>query len=71
VIKREEVEGLNKQRAKEIVSSPNMVNVTYNGQPIYIQNVDDDDETETARIYPLDNPENEQTVPLSQLKEGE
>jgi small acid-soluble spore protein H (minor) len=69
VIKREEVEGLNKQRAKEIVSSPNMVNVTYNGQPIYIQNVDD--ETETARIYPLDNPENEQTVPLSQLKEGE
>lgn len=69
MIKREEVEGLNKQRAKEIVSSPNMVNVTYNGQPIYIQNVDD--ETETARIYPLDNPENEQTVPLSQLKEGE
>jgi len=69
VIKREEVEGLNKQRAKEIVSSPNMVNVTYNGQPIYIQNVDD--ETEKARIYPLDNPENEQTVPLSQLKEGE
>jgi small acid-soluble spore protein H (minor) len=69
VIKREKVEGLNKQRAKEIVSSPNMVNVTYNGQPIYIQNVDD--ETETARIYPLDNPENEQTVPLSQLKEGE
>ncbi|WP_027723933.1 small acid-soluble spore protein H [Tuberibacillus calidus] len=60
---------MNKQRAKEIVSSPNMVNVTYNGQPIYIQNVDD--ETETARIYPLDNPENEQTVPLSQLKEGE
>lgn len=58
---------MNKQRAEEIVSSPDMVRVTYNGDPIYIQNVDD--KQDTARIYPLDDPENEQSVPLNLLKE--
>lgn len=42
---------MNKQRAQEIASSPVMANVTYNGVPIYIQNVDKNNET--ARIYPL------------------
>ncbi|MBM7587990.1 small acid-soluble spore protein H (minor) [Bacillus pakistanensis] len=58
---------MNKQRAQEIASSPVMANVTYNEVPIYIQNVDD--HNETARIYPLDQPANEQDVPLAQLKE--
>ena len=59
---------MNKQRAKEIVEEPVMVKVTYNGKPIYIQNVDD--ASDTARIYPLDQPENEQNVPLDMLTEG-
>lgn len=58
---------MNKQRARDIVSSPDTVRVTYNGEPIYIQNVDE--EQDTARIYPLDQPENEQSVPLNLLKE--
>ncbi|MBM7644196.1 small acid-soluble spore protein H (minor) [Scopulibacillus daqui] len=58
---------MNKQRAKEIAASPVMANVTYNGQSIYIQDVDE--KNETARIYPLDEPENEQVVSLNELKE--
>lgn len=58
---------MNKQRAKEIAASPVMQNVTLNGVPVYIQHVDED--AETARIYPLDEPENEQNVSLGQLIE--
>ncbi|WP_435920860.1 small acid-soluble spore protein H [Paenibacillus sp. DYY-L-2] len=58
---------MNSQRAKEIVSSPTMVDVTLNGVPIYIQHVDE--KNETARIFPLGEPENEQDVSLSQLNE--
>ncbi|PEY32958.1 small acid-soluble spore protein H [Bacillus cereus] len=58
---------MNKQRAQEIAASPIMANVTYNGIPIYIQNVDENNET--ARIYPLNKPQNEQEIPLSNLIE--
>lgn len=59
---------MNIQRAQEIAVSPAMVDVTYNGTPIYIQHVDE--KNDTARIYPLDQPENEQSVPLSSLVES-
>jgi len=58
---------VNKQRAQEIASSPVMANVTYNGTPVYIQNVDEN--RETARIYPLDQPEKEQEVSVNELIE--
>lgn len=58
---------MNKQRAQEIASSPVMVNVTYNGVPIYIQHVDE--ARETARIYPIDQPENEEEVSINSLLE--
>lgn len=58
---------MNSQRAKEIVESPTMVNVTCNGVPIYIQHVDE--RSETARIYPLEQPEQEREVALSELNE--
>ncbi|SEA05188.1 small acid-soluble spore protein H (minor) [Thalassobacillus cyri] len=54
-------------RAKEITEAPNMIDVTYNGVPIYIQHVDE--KNETARIYPLDNPEEEMEVGLRGLQE--
>ena len=44
-----------------------MTNVTYQGTPVYIQNVDE--QTEMARIYPIGEPENEQSVPLDSLIE--
>ena len=58
---------MNKQRAQEIATSPILANVTFNDVPIYIQNVNKNNET--ARIYPLDEPENEQNVPLINLIE--
>lgn len=58
---------MNIQRAKEIAASPVMANVTYNGVPIYIQHVNE--ENETARIYPLDQTENETIVSLDSLTE--
>lgn len=58
---------MNKQRAKEIASSPVMANVTHNDIPIYIQHVDE--ESDMARIYPLGQPENEQSVPVDSLRE--
>jgi len=59
---------MNVQRAKEIAASPVMAHVVYDGVPIYIQKVDE--QTETARIYPLDQPENEQEVPVNRLQEA-
>jgi len=58
---------VNKQRAIEISHSPVMANVTYDGVPIYIQHVDE--KNETARIYPLNQPENETEISLNSLKE--
>lgn len=58
---------MNKRRAQEIAASPVMANVTLNGVPIYIQNVDESNET--ARIYPLDEPVKEQQVSLANLTE--
>ncbi|MDV2684189.1 small acid-soluble spore protein H [Alkalihalophilus sp. As8PL] len=58
---------MNSLRAQEIASSPVMANVTYNDKSIYIQHVDET--TQMARIYPLDQPDSEQEVPLSQLNE--
>lgn len=59
---------MNKQRAQEICTSPIMADVTYNGDSIYIQHVDSDNET--ARIYPLDQPDNELEVSLHSLTEN-
>ncbi|WP_249869517.1 small acid-soluble spore protein H [Oceanobacillus saliphilus] len=58
---------MNIQRAEEIVESPELVNVTYNGKMIYIQHVDENNQI--ARIYPLDDPQNEFDVQLDQLHE--
>lgn len=54
-------------RAQEIVSSPVMANVTHNGVPIYIQQVEA--QTGIARIYPLDRPDDETEVHVSNLQE--
>lgn len=59
---------MNVQRAREIAASPEMVDVSYYGVPVYIQHVNAG--AETARIFPLERPEEEQTVPLDALSEG-
>lgn len=58
---------MNAKRAQEIANSPIMANVTYNGERIYIQQVDE--QNNTAKIYPLDNPNQKQTVSVENLVE--
>lgn len=58
---------MNIERAQEIAASPVLAKVLYKGVPIYIQHVDEN--KGTARIYPLDEPQNEQEVALEKLIE--
>lgn len=58
---------MDKQRAKEIASSTMMANVTYNGAPVYIENVNDREGT--AYIHPLNDPLNKQKVSVTSLIE--
>lgn len=58
---------MNKQRANEIIASPEMIKVTYQDEPIYIQHVDET--SDTARIHTLEQPNNEKLVPLDNLTE--
>jgi small acid-soluble spore protein H (minor) len=55
------------QRAMEIINSPETINVLYDGVEVFIQTVND--QTEIARIHPLDKPEYVQDVPVTELKE--
>ncbi|WP_416147971.1 H-type small acid-soluble spore protein [Salipaludibacillus sp. HK11] len=55
------------KRAKEIIESPNMINVSYHGFPVYIEEVDDG--TQTAVIFPLDEMDHQQKVDLEGLIE--
>lgn len=58
---------MNKQRATEIANSPDLKHVTYEGQRVYIQHVNE--QMNTARIYPLDDPGHEFEVQIDSLKE--
>ncbi len=58
---------MDKRRAKEIILSPVMINVTHNGIPIYIESVND--EELTANIHSLDQPGRSQKVILTNLIE--
>jgi small acid-soluble spore protein H (minor) len=58
---------VNVGRAKEILESADMIDVTYDGAPVIIQHVDD--ATKMARIYSKQNPEDERDVPVLNLIE--
>ena len=59
---------MDRKRANEIKSSPDMVNVSYNGEPIYIEDINPN--KDTASIHYLSRPENSQEVHLTQLVEA-
>jgi small acid-soluble spore protein H (minor) len=44
-----------------------MINVTYNGESIYIEHVDE--QNGKATIHPLDEPNNKQSVSVTNLRE--
>ncbi|WP_084315734.1 small acid-soluble spore protein H [Thalassobacillus devorans] len=58
---------MNAQRAQDIAFSSDMANVTYNGESVYIEHVDETNGT--ATIHPLHSPENKQSVPVDSLQE--
>ncbi|WLR54048.1 H-type small acid-soluble spore protein [Mesobacillus subterraneus] len=58
---------MNVDRAKEIVESAEMINVTYDGMSIIIQHIDE--KTKMARIYSKSEPEVERDVPVLNLIE--
>lgn len=58
---------MDKRRAMDIASSPVMANVTYHTEPIYIERVSQN--KDTARIHPLNEPNNSLEVPLDTLVE--
>ena len=55
------------ERAKEIIFSPIMYEVTYNGVPIYIESINSDNAT--ANIHFFDQPNSSQKVSISSLIE--
>lgn len=55
------------ERAKQIAMSPVMANVTYDGNPIYIEQVNESQMT--ADVHFLDVPTNKKQIPLSDLIE--
>jgi small acid-soluble spore protein H (minor) len=58
---------MNVGRAKEILDSADMINVTYEGNAVIIQNVDE--QTKMARIYSKQTPDEERDVPVLKLIE--
>ncbi|WP_027953260.1 H-type small acid-soluble spore protein [Halobacillus kuroshimensis] len=60
---------MNKERAKEIFHSPDMIQVHHKDREIYIEEVIE--RNEMARIHPTDQPNIVQKVPLYELKERE
>jgi len=55
------------KKAQEIASSPEMTNVSYNGEKVYIEHVDQ--EAGKATVHPLDQPDNKQSVSVNDLME--
>ncbi|WP_202081491.1 H-type small acid-soluble spore protein [Caldalkalibacillus salinus] len=58
---------MNIGRAKQIVEAPEEIEVRYQGTPVWIQNLNEGEET--ARVYTREEPDDEQVVPVGQLVE--
>lgn len=54
-------------RAEEILDSPQKITVTYKGEPVWIQSVND--VTKIANVHSVDNQEDEKQIPVSELQE--
>ncbi|MCH5584975.1 H-type small acid-soluble spore protein [Shimazuella sp. AN120528] len=55
------------KRAEEILHSPDNITVTFQGNPVWIQSVND--VTQIANVYTVGNKEDEKMVPVSELQE--
>lgn len=59
---------MDNQRAKKIISSPNMADVTYHGTNVYMESLDES--TQSCIVHFLNQPVTRLNVPLSSLKES-
>jgi small acid-soluble spore protein H (minor) len=59
---------MNRSRASEITSLPDMITVNYNGEPVYIEKINPT--KDTASVHYLSQPQNSQEVSLTQLVEA-
>lgn len=59
---------MDRKRAKKIAVSSEMANVMYNGEPVYIEQINQN--TERVSIHYLNQPENSLEVHLTQLVES-
>jgi small acid-soluble spore protein H (minor) len=55
-------------RVEEILNSPEKITVTYQGDPVWIQSVNDI--TQIANVSTMDNQKDKKSVPVSELQEG-
>lgn len=55
------------KRAQEIINSPQMINVSYRGIPVYMKSVDP--KKNLATVFPLDNMDHVQEVDVQGLLE--
>jgi small acid-soluble spore protein H (minor) len=55
------------QRAQEILNASAVINVNYKDIPVYIEDVDRGQEM--AIIHPIGDPDNKQSIPVSELVE--
>lgn len=60
---------MDKKRASEIAHLPEMAHVTYNEEPVYIENVNPN--KDMCSIHTLSHPANSQEVHVTQLVEPE
>ncbi|MED4351554.1 H-type small acid-soluble spore protein [Schinkia azotoformans] len=54
-------------RAKQIISSPNEITVTYHGVPVWLQHTNERDQS--VSVFTKDNPNDVRVVPAAELNE--
>lgn len=59
---------MNASRAQEIITSKDKIQVTYQGQSVWLEGVDQS--SNTARVHPEGDPSNSMTVAVDKLLEN-
>ncbi|HHY74809.1 MAG TPA: H-type small acid-soluble spore protein [Bacillus bacterium] len=55
------------QRAKQIISSPKEITVTYNGVNVWLKNANETNQS--VSVFSKDNPDDVRVVPVAELEE--
>ncbi|ANC75798.1 spore protein H [Fictibacillus phosphorivorans] len=59
---------MNVSRAQQIIESEKEIVVLYNGTPVWLQSVDENNQT--ARAYTREQPDHELDIPVNELQES-